>query len=190
MHWLPHPPLDRRLRRWVTAGGSLTAHLQRACRQVTVQRLHQGASPMRRDEAHALRRERQRRAHAREVVLRCDAEPVVYARSVVAAHRVHGPWRALAGLGSRPLAQLLFQQPHIARSPLAYARVPRCGPLRRHIAAAWQAATDSPLPPAGLWARRSLFTKQRAPLWLMEVFSPRLAERRAPLRRRPGAAAG
>ncbi|MCW7539849.1 chorismate lyase [Aquabacterium sp. A7-Y] len=180
MQWLPHPPLLRPLRRWLSASGSLSARLQQACERFSVQRLRQGASPIRYDEAQALARQRQRRGHAREVVLRCDGEAVVYARSVVAAPHVRGPWRALIGLGSRPLAQLLFQQRPVDRSPLAYARVPRCGPARRRIESAWREATGEAVPRGALWARRSVFAKRGCRLWLMEVFSPDIVRRRRP----------
>ncbi|AKJ29599.1 chorismate--pyruvate lyase [Caldimonas brevitalea] len=146
-----------------------------------MQRTRQGTSPLLFDERLALPAPAATRAHAREVVLRCDGTPVVYARSVVRAVQVRGAWRSLVGLGTRPLAQLLFQQRHVERVSLGYARLPRCGPLRRHLERAWREATGDPPPAGPWWARRARYTRQRAPLLLMEVFSPLVLSRRSRL---------
>ena len=181
--WSRRPLPWCRVRRWLTAGGSLSARLQAVCESFSVQRLRQGASGLRHDEAAALK-SRPGRTHAREVVLRCDGEPVVYARSVVDARHVRGPWRALRGLGTRPLAQLLFQDQAIARSPLEYRRLAPGTAWRRQVERRWKEATGEPLPAGALWARRSRFAKAGATLLLVEVFSPGLQRRRAPVTRR------
>ena len=54
----------------------------------------------------------------REVILRVDGVPVVWARSVTPCRATCGPWRAVRQLGTRPLAQLLFDDPSVARSAL------------------------------------------------------------------------
>jgi chorismate--pyruvate lyase len=172
------------VRRWLTGPGSLSARLQAVCESFTVQRVRQGATTLREDERSGLQRRSRCRVHAREVILRCDGAPVVYARSVVDDRHVRGPWRALAGLGTRPLAQLLFQERAIARSPLEYQRLAPHSTWHRHVKRQWLQATGEPLPAGALWARRSRFTKSRATLLLIEVFSPSLARRRAPVKRR------
>lgn len=182
--WSPRPLPWCRVRRWLTATGSLSARLQAVSVAFTVQRVSQGASALRDGECRGMQRRALHRVHAREVILRCDGEPVVYARSVVEDRHVRGPWRALAGLGTRPLAQLLFQERAIARSPLEYQRLAPRSAWHRHVEQQWQRATGEPLPTGALWARRSRFTKSGATLLLIEVFSPSLARRRPPLRRR------
>lgn len=181
--WSSRPLPWCRVRRWLTAGGSLSARLQAVCASFTVQRLRQGPGGLRADEAAALKRPGGR-VHAREVVLRCDGEPIVYARSVVDARHVRGPWRALQGLGTRPLAQLLFQDRAIARSALEYQRLRPAGAWHRQVARRWQEATGQPLPAGAWWARRSRFRKGGATLLLLEVFSPALERRRTVSRRR------
>ena len=180
--WSSRPLPWCRVRRWLTAGGSLSARLQAVCECFSVQRLRQGASGLRRDEAAALQGGAGW-AHAREVVLRCDGEPVVYARSVVDPRHVRGPWRALRGLGTRPLAQLLFQDRAITRSAREYQRLAPGSAWRRQVERRWREATGEPLPAGALWARRSRFTKAGTTLLLVEVFSPRL-QRRVLSRRR------
>jgi hypothetical protein len=75
---------------------------------------------------------------AAEVLLIADGEPVVFARSLVAATTIPAAWHLLHGLGGRPLAAVLFDDPRVRRSPW---RRPAWMPaIRWHHAAA---------PPAG-----------------------------------------
>jgi chorismate lyase len=176
IRWSPHTlPRCRRLRRWLEAQGSLSAHLQAASGRFAVQRIRQGGGARHQDER--LGPAPSRHVHFREVLLRCDEVPVVCARTVVQAAHVRGPWRPLIGLGSRPLAQLLFHDRHIHRSAMAFARIPKIGPWRRQVAQQWHAATGAALPAGALWARRSSFVKGRStsPLLLTEVFAPDFA---------------
>lgn len=174
--WFARPLPWCRLRHWLTGAGSLSARLQAVCEHYAVQPVRQGSSPLRRNERSLLPACRGR-THAREVVLRCDGEPLVYARTVVDARHVRGPWRALRGLGTRPLGHMLFQDQALARQALQYRRVPPCSPWRRQMQRLWQAATGEALPPGTVWARRSRFSRHGAPLVIVELFSPRAAQR-------------
>jgi hypothetical protein len=51
------------------------------------------------------------------VLLVADGEPVVFARSLVAATTIPAAWHLLHGLGGRPLAAVLFDDPRVRRSP-------------------------------------------------------------------------
>ena len=53
--------------------------------------------------------------HVREVVLLIDGRPAVWARSVTPLSAVKGPWQAMKGLGTRPLAELLFAHRRVHR---------------------------------------------------------------------------
>ena len=71
--------------------------------------LSQGAGPAQEDELCVLRRSgglalSAARCHVREVMLWGNGQPLVYARSVLPAVQSRLAWRALRGLGSRPLA--------------------------------------------------------------------------------------
>lgn len=177
-------PLQRELRRWLRAPGSLTAHLRATGAPLAVRRLAQGPRPPQGDEAASLGCHGRLRLHAREVLLELSGQPMVYARSVTSSAAIGGPWRALRGLGSRPLAELLYASgragPGIRRSALAVQRIGPCGPWRRHLQRRLAAeGAGALLGQRVLWARHSVFTKRGCPLRVMEVFSPALG----PLRR-------
>lgn len=164
------------LRRWLRRTGSLSAHLQTLGTRFEVQRLHQGVAPLLPGEAHSLALPPSTRCLVREVVLRVDGRPLIYARSVAPAVSLRGPWRSLGGLGSRPLAQLLFDTPSVHRSPLATVRLSAAGERawQRHLEAAWHAATGERWPENQAWGRYSIFRKAGVPLRVTEVFAPTL----------------
>lgn len=158
-------------KRWLGAPGSLSARLARAGQRFSVQVLSQGLQKLHPNEAHALGVTRLGAGYVREVLLRVDGVAVVFARSVTAHPHANGPWRSIRGLGTRPLADVLFGQHGIARAPLQFASLPPASPLHRHVAHAWLGATGAALASRTLPARRSVFTHGAAPLLVMEVFA-------------------
>jgi chorismate--pyruvate lyase len=174
---------DARLAAWLRAPGSLTAHLSQSFGAVRVQRLRQGAGRAQADEARVLGLRPGRRVHVREVVLRCQGRALVMARSVCEPRHLRGAWRALKGLGSRPLASLLFTDRQVSRLPLSYARLPMHQRRGRARLSAWQAATGQPWASpggCGVWQRRSVFRRRGACLLVAELFSPEV-QARAPI---------
>ncbi len=171
MAWQANTSARGGLRRWLQASGSLSARLAATGQRFSVQVLHQGRQPLARDEATALGLGTQRIGYAREVVLWVDDTPMVFARSVAAYRDSVGAWRSVRGLGSRPLADVLFKRLGITRQPLAFTRLPHQSPLRRDVARHWQAAACMPPMPAALLARRSVFLRHGAGLLVMEVFA-------------------
>lgn len=161
------------LRPWVTASGSLSRRLAALGQGFEVQLLRQGLARLLPAERAALA------AHGpclvREVLLHVGGEPVVWARSAVSLRATRGPWKALKGLGARPLAHLLYGDPRIGRSPLRPMQLPRAGATQHKLARGWRQAGQA-LPSAGLqWSRSSVFMRGGAPLRVMEVFAPALA---------------
>jgi chorismate--pyruvate lyase len=155
------------LRHWLTARGSLSERLRDGCNAgFRVQCLNQGLRPAWPDEREVLHLAAHERTLVREVLLYCGATPVVFARSLAAARHLDGPWRSLRGLGSRPLATMLFADPRIARGALQFCRLDARKPLQH------RAAMAVPAMAAELWARRSVFCCDRAPLLVTEVFLP------------------
>jgi chorismate--pyruvate lyase len=118
------------------------------------------------DETAACRLRVKQHAVIREVYLFCDEVPVVFAHSVLPAHSLKGAWRALHGLGSRPLGAALFADPRVRRSPLSFRKLPA-----RH-ALALRAVAGPGLAPGPLWARRSGFFLNRRVILVTEVFLP------------------
>lgn len=159
------------LQRWQRAPGSLSARLAALGQRFEVQRLGQQVQPLLPGEAQDLQLPPGTRALVREVVLRVDGVPLVWARSVVAARATRGPWRALVGLGTRPLAELLFADPAVSRSPLRPERWGRGSPWQLRASNAWLAASGQPWPGRCLQARSSVFWRQGVPLRVFEAFA-------------------
>jgi chorismate--pyruvate lyase len=163
------------LRAWLRAPGSLSRRLARLGEVFEVQVLRQTVTPLRAPERQALGRPRRGCTVVREVILRVDGRPLVWARSSLHQSALAGPWRALKGLGNRPLAHLLYADPRVQRSELQPRRLARHGHTRRQMGKQWLAATGSPPSPQMLWSRNSVFSRGGAQLRVMELFAPELA---------------
>ncbi len=171
MVWATRNPARGGLRRWLQAAGSLSARLAATGQSFSVQVLDQGRQALSTDEAQALGAAHQRTGYVREVVLRVDGVPMVFARSVTMHANSLGVWRSVRGLGTRPLADVLFRRGGIRRAPLAFAKLPRSSRLQRHIENSWMTATGAARAHAPLVARRSVFVRRGAALLVMEVFA-------------------
>ena len=169
---------------WLQASGSLTQHLRRHIGPVSVLRLSQGPGVSRIDEAAALGlvATSGQRVHVREVLLRCAGQPLVMARSVCEPRHLRGPWRALKGLGSRPLAELLFDDREVRRLPLTTAYLAPHSRLGRAQSEQWTRATGLFWPTTGWWQRRSIFVRRGAALLVAELFAVPMHEIRGPRR--------
>lgn len=160
--------VSARLRRWLSAPGSLTARL-RAHGPVTVRVTQQGHGRLWPQEQAALGC---RHGHVREVVLHINGQPAVWARSTAPVRSVKGPWRAIKGLGTRPLAELLFAQRDVRRGPLTGERFVHHSPQRHHLARQWRQLTQAAEAETPGWSRRSVFWRRGHPLQVLESFAP------------------
>ena len=184
MGWTKRNAFRGSTRAWLRAGGSLSARLASAGQRFSVQLLTHGRQALSADEAQALGWPAGRVGYAREVILRVDGVPVVFARSVTPYEASRGPWRAIRGLGLRPLADILFTRKGITRSPLAFTTLKASSPLHRHVVRGWQQAGCGAVVAGALPARRSVFVRRGAPLLVMEVFASPQAPWRWPVSRR------
>jgi chorismate--pyruvate lyase len=165
----PALPSDPHLRLWLQADGSLTSRL-RAHGVVQVQVQQQGVMPLWQQEQTDLQAPS---GYVREVVLLLNDTPVVWARSATPLPAIQGAWRAMRGLGSRPLAELLFAGRQVEREPLQARHLCRCGLQANHIQRQWQALEPQTVDAATpRWARSSVFWRHGQPLRVMEAFSP------------------
>ena len=175
-------PTSPLLRQWLCAPGSLTARL-RLLGTVRVEVIDQGRRRLWPQERRVLGCSV---GHVREVVLRIDERPAVWARSSVPVRAVKGPWRAIRGLGTRPLAELLFTHRAVRRGPLQALRFSPHSLASAHVARQWErlgmaelpGAEGAPTAPAGSdprWARHSLFHHHGQPLQVLEAFAPWVA---------------
>ncbi|MEM9757703.1 MAG: chorismate lyase [Pseudomonadota bacterium] len=153
-------PLLGPVRRWLLDDGSLTQHLINTGRRFSVERWKQHWTRPTLDEQRFLSMQQRERAMVREVVLRLDETPVVYARSVFPAQSLEGPLLHLRRLANQSLGAFLFARPDMRRSPFELALIPGANPylpgaLRQKSAA---------------WARRSCFVVAGKRLLVSEVF--------------------
>lgn len=163
----PRQALPPSLARWLAAPGSLTARL-RQHGQVKVQVLSQGRQRLSPQERQALGCAQ---GHVREVVLHLDGRAAVWARSSTPLRAVKGPWRAIKGLGTRPLAELLFEHQRVVRDALWAAPLHKGAPARQHLARQWAQLTPG-AGPTPRWARCSVFWHHGQPLQVQECFAP------------------
>jgi chorismate--pyruvate lyase len=120
---------------WLTHAASLTARIRARSRHFEVCVLYQGPAALHPVEHRLLGGTGV--AHVREVLLMADGVPVVWARTVLRASALRGPWHFLGRLGTRPLGERLFTDPAISRTRFAFlptgqlhaGRVPPKAPL-------------------------------------------------------------
>lgn len=162
------------VRHWLTGGGSLTAKLIAHSRAFRVQRLHQRTAICLNDEAHAIGLHVAGRVWEREVLLRCDNTPVVFAHTVVPMTATASDWPLFSALGERSLgATLLFGDPRVQRGVLEFARLREGHPLVQRARAALAGEPLLPHWPPQLWyARRCLYRRRQGTLLVTEVFLP------------------
>ncbi|MBN2647376.1 MAG: chorismate lyase [Thiotrichales bacterium] len=148
---------DARTRSWLQTPSSLTQRIRQYCPQMRVKVLFQGLSQPNSDERLWLKLPAGQRVWMREVLLQCDQQNWVYARTVIANFTPGNPWLSLQTLGTQPLGEILFEQRNIQRSALVFQRY----------------AYQLPIESSSALARRSCFIQRgqaHYPLLLTEVF--------------------
>lgn len=153
-------PLLAPVRGWLLDDGSLTQHLVDTGRAFSVERCEQRWTLPLREEAQRLHMAARERALLRQVVLRLDGTPVVFARTVFPARSLSGPLLRLRRLANQSLGTFLFAQQGMRRSPFELTLL----------------RGDSPFLPAALrqtaplWVRRSVFRVAGRRLLVAEAF--------------------
>lgn len=148
------------IRSWLLDDGSLTQRLLDTGREFSLDRLSQCWQKPLEDERLALEIPPREKALVREVVLKLDDEPMVFARSVFPVSSLTGPLLRLRRLAGQSLGAFLFARKDMRRSPFAIARI---------------SAGSMYLPPAltqsePIWARRSCFQVAGKPILVAEAF--------------------
>jgi chorismate--pyruvate lyase len=155
------------LRAWLTEPGSLTARLIAHSAQFRVQRIRQSRGLLLADELPPLQLGRRVIAQQRQVVLECDAMPVVFAQSSVPLSANASDWPMFGHLGERSLGSTLFGDPLVQRGALEFARLLPSHPLVRSLQATLGKQSD-----VVLFARRCLYRRHRGLLLVSEIFLP------------------
>ena len=171
LSWHPRAPeATCPFRPWLIERGSLTRRIQKRCEAFSVRHVLQRHAKSCRDEAALVGVRPRELTLLREVYLYCGATPVVFAHSVVPRRGLRGPWRALTGLGSKPLGAALFANPVVRRMPLQFKK------LNPHHELYRRACRLLEVKPSHLWARRSVFSLRGSPILVTEVFLPAILE--------------
>jgi chorismate--pyruvate lyase len=166
LHHLPHASGCDDYYDWLVHVGSLTARIRSRCDEFRVRLVAQERGVPFGDERAPLGLRAGASAWVREVLLSCGDTPLVFAHTVLPAANARGDWRLLAGLGTKPLGELLFTDPLISREALRYARLDARYALHARAAAATGVSADI------LWGRRSLFRRHGRAILVSEVFLP------------------
>jgi chorismate lyase len=156
---------------WLTDSGSLSARIQQHFQRFNLVRLNQQLARAHADEAALLGVRVSTHVLVREVILRDGDTPLIFAHTVVARDAAQSAWYALRNLGTRPLAQLLFNDKRIESGALRYRHLNTTHPLMAKIKAALPA-----LAPQRYWARRRVFEKAGQRLIVTEVFLGAITE--------------
>ncbi len=157
--------LDETLLAWLLEPGSLTEKLKKSCQFFRVELLGQRIEPCQPQEANDIIAVGEQ-VLVREVLLYCDEQPHVFARSLLPLASLTGEEQALARLGTQSLGQVLFNNPSLKRHGFEISSfVPGS-----NVAALVQSLS---IPAHGsLWGRRSVFFVHDKPLMVAEVFLP------------------
>ncbi len=104
----------------------------------------------------------------REVELLVDDVPWVFARTIIPASSLRGPAKRLTLLGTKPLGEVLFAEPHTERVMMEMASLNRRHNLFN------KAVRNMGSQPEQLWGRRTLFNLSGSNLLVNELFLPTL----------------
>ena len=102
-------------------------------------------------------------ALVRQVVLCCNEQPLVYARTVIPVTTIQGAQRRYANMGNRPLGAMLFADRTMQREAVEVAILPATDVANQYT------SSNEPI-----WGRRSVFRVSGKPLLVSEYFLPEL----------------
>ena len=159
-------PQDPLLRNWLLDTGSLTERLQSHCHQFEVEVLGQALSEISADEQGVLYRHFGRcvePTQVREVFLKGNGAPWVFARSLLPSEFIQNEMRELETLGRQPLGKIIFNDGRFKRLDF---QLLHCPPRCRTLVAL---GIDTP---QACWGRRSLFQFESHHIMVAELFLP------------------
>jgi len=175
-HWhdhVNHVQAPKELQHWLTDRGSLTAKLIAHSTQFRVQRISQKNDFCWPDEYKTIGLNKAGKVHAREVLLRCDDSPAVYAHTVLPLNSTAAQWPLFRTLGNKSLGSTLFGDPQVARGAMQFARLQPNHPAMQRAGL----LTRQNEPFTGpLFARRSLFFRHGGVMLVTELFLPTILQ--------------
>ena len=105
---------------------------------------------------------------AREVLLKCAGQPLVYAHTNIPKSSLIGKNQFLSQLENKPLGEAIFQQQDLQRSLIEYAQFSHKNKIWL-MAQKWNYSHQIP---EYLYGRRSTFLVNKLPIYVSEIFLP------------------
>lgn len=166
--WHPNvpPSLTTEHKHWLMRPGALTAGL-RQLGPMNLRVLSEYSQGVPLDEATPMRLNVMRPVWVREVLMSVDGVDCVVARSLTPLLASHGVWQGIRRLQTRPLADMLYTDRAIKRSPFECRRLACAVPFFTTAK-----NVSSSVNHGALWARRSTFWRYDQPLLVAECFLP------------------
>jgi chorismate--pyruvate lyase len=155
-------------RNWLLDNDSLTARLKARYADFAVRPVLLKNTKSIVDESVLLGLKSNQHALIREVLLMGNKQPVIFAHSVLPRTSLRGSWNGLGRLGNKPLGAALFANPKVKRTPLEYKKLSVSNPMFTSLSG------HVSLKKQQLWARRSVFSLDRAKILVTEVFLPHI----------------
>ncbi|MET3106129.1 chorismate--pyruvate lyase [Oxalobacteraceae bacterium GrIS 2.11] len=171
-----HVQAPPEMRHWLTNRGSLTAKLIAHSSQFRVQRVVQQIGLCWADEFMQIGLNKPGKVHAREVLLRCDEKPVVFAHTVLPLSSTASQWPLFRTLGNKSLGSTLFGDPLVLRGRMQYARLRDNHPAVQRAQRLTGNELDRQTFDQPWFARRSLFFRQGGVMLVTELFLPTIMQ--------------
>jgi len=164
-HQIRHQTIPVEWQSWLYDESSLTKRLQQLCiGRFSVEVLSEEVCQPQLHEIRRLEMGLRRWARIRQVLLLCDGEPWVAARTIIPLSTLRGSLRRLRHLKNRPLGAFLFAHPHLERGEIEVTRLaPNVPPLNL-------LTVDESITGQKPWGRRSLFRLHGQPVLVSEIF--------------------
>ena len=156
MTWLTLPTVEGTAFSWLTEEGSLTERLNEEFGNIKVDVMYEGFISENKSE------------YMREVVIRSDDLPMIYAKTLLKKSDLEDAWSCLKSLGQKSLANILFKDPKIFRHSLSYRICKPIDALYLHLKSLSLIHEDV------VWLRQSEWEREGKMLLLVEVFLPNL----------------
>jgi chorismate--pyruvate lyase len=168
--WLtrPAPSFNPLQKHWLFRPGALTAGL-RGLGSVQLRVCAEHVDGLSQAEAWMLKLQPNSPIWLREIIMSIDGVDSVYARSFTPLTASHGLWQGMRRLRTRPLADMLYHNPEITRSPFLASRLALHHPMYKTGRRILGEACPEP---QRLLARCSAFWRQGQPLLVAECFLP------------------
>jgi chorismate--pyruvate lyase len=152
MTWLTLPTVKGKAFSWLTEEGSLTERLKEEFGNIKVDVMYEGYISENKSE------------YLREVIIRSDDLPMIYAKTLLKKSDLEDAWSCLKSLGQQSLANILFKDPKIFRHSLSYQICKPSDALYLHLKSLSLVHEDV------IWLRQSEWEREGKMLLLVEVF--------------------